>query len=409
VMSVYKSADPRRAASPWAASFVGPDGRRKLRYCATRKAAEQLLAAAQVAVSRGEYVNPSQSRTVGEVLDDWLGARRADFAAGNLKPATARDYEAIVAIYLRPAFGSLRLRDLSREHVERLRSRLLTDPPEAIQQARAAGLAKRGGEAAAWRARLGAVGARTTGKVLRVLGAVLEEAARRGQVPRNVARGISAGAQQLTSVDAARVLAAPEVARLLDRTDGQFRLMLAMALRTGIRQGEMLALHWADVDLDGQRLHVRRSLSGGAITTTKTRQTRVVPLAPDQVRDLRAWKLACPVTEARLVFPGTAGGFYPACMLPKLLRRAIRRAGISRPELAGFRWHDLRHCFASHALAAGLPLVDVSRLLGHSSPMVTATVYSHVLPDQEGARRAALASLYGGNCKHFVNTASQPA
>jgi integrase len=81
-------------------------------------------------------------------------------------------------------------------------------------------------------------------------------------------------------------------------------------------------------------------------------------------------------------------------VLVKRFKALIKRCGFERPELAGFRWHDLRHCFVSHALAAGLPLFEVSRLAGHSSPTVTGTVYAHFLPDRDDAVRTALSTLY---------------
>jgi len=80
--------------------------------------------------------------------------------------------------------------------------------------------------------------------------------------------------------------------------------------------------------------------------------------------------------------------------LSRQLRALIGRCGFERPEVSAFRWHDLRHTFASHALAGGITLIDVSRLLGHSSPTVTATVYAHALPDREVERRERLSRLY---------------
>ena len=68
--------------------------------------------------------------------------------------------------------------------------------------------------------------------------------------------------------------------------------------------------------------------------------------------------------------------------------------------MAGFRWHDLRHTHASHLLAGGMDLVAVSRLLGHSSPTVTAKVYAHALPDRETERRELLGRLFSADVKH---------
>ena len=285
--------------------------------------------------------------------------------------------------------GHLKLRDLSREHVESFRARLLDSPPEAVQAARAAAMAKRRGSEAAHRARLGAVGSRTVGKALTLLTMML------GWSFRNVAEGVTLTAPALERVDPARVLITAEAVRLLDRAEGMFRTMLLLALRTGIRQGELLALTWGDIDLTAQRLHVRRSVREGVVGEPKTRHSiRMVPLDATLVRELKRWKLACPPTDGRLVFSSASGGHVPAPGLSRQLRGLIGRCGFERPEVPAFRWHDLRHTFASHALASGMTLVEVSRLLGHSSPTVTATVHAHALPDRESERRELLSALY---------------
>ena len=80
--------------------------------------------------------------------------------------------------------------------------------------------------------------------------------------------------------------------------------------------------------------------------------------------------------------------------LGKRFSAVMTSCGFERPELAGFTWHSLRHCFISHTLAAGLPLFEVSRLAGHSSPTVTGTIYAHFLPDRQDAVRTTLSTLY---------------
>jgi integrase len=144
-------------------------------------------------------------------------------------------------------------------------------------------------------------------------------------------------------------------------TDDRYRLMIQIAVFTGMRQGETLGLKWGDIDWNSRQIHVRRAWKEGAFTEPKTRHSvRRVDLPESLVLDLKKWKLRCPKGELDLVFPNGAGnpdthanllqrGFYPA----------LRRAGLRK-----IRWHDLRHTFASLMLASGEDIVRVSRLLG---------------------------------------------
>ena len=137
-------------------SFIHrPDGRRKLVYRRTRKEADALLAQSGVAVARGEYIDPSKSRTVAELVEAFLAAKQAQLQSGAMRASTLADYSTIAALYLVPTLGHLKLRDLQREHVERFRAQLLDAPPEVVQVARASAMAKRRGTQAAHRARLG--------------------------------------------------------------------------------------------------------------------------------------------------------------------------------------------------------------------------------------------------------------
>jgi integrase len=137
------------------------------------------------------------------------------------------------------------------------------------------------------------------------------------------------------------------------------------------------------------------------VNDPKTRHsTRKIALDTTLLRELKHWKLACPPTAERLVFPSPSGGYVDAPGMVRKLRALIGRCGFERPEVAAFRWHDLRHTFASHSLAQGDALIDVSRGLGHSSPTVTATVYAHALADRETERRDRLGRLFAEKVKH---------
>jgi integrase len=140
-----------------------------------------------------------------------------------------------------------------------------------------------------------------------------------------------------------------------------------LSMNTGMRLGELLALRWAAVDFTGRQVTVE-----GA--TEKTGQTRHVPLNTEALDVLKAWKKQAPDPER--VFPIDG------------LRKAWV-AVLERAKISSFRWHDLRHHFASRLVQSGVPINTVRELLGHASLAMTLR-YAHLAPDQ---KRAAVAVL----------------
>jgi integrase len=169
-----------------------------------------------------------------------------------------------------------------------------------------------------------------------------------------------------------------------------YKLLLKVAVFTGMREGEILGAQWDDIDWKSKQLHVRRSWKEGAFHAPKTATSiRRVDLPDFLVSELREWRLGCPKGPDDLIFPNLEGrplshanllqrGFYPA----------LRRAGLRR-----IRFHDLRHTFASLLIASGEDVVRVSRLLGHASPNITLNVYSHMLPKEHYGSAERLARL----------------
>ncbi len=207
------------------------------------------------------------------------------------------------------------------------------------------------------------------------------------------------------------MLDAGEIGRLRAALDVPFeRLLVELALTTGLRSGEIRGLTWDSVDLAGQRIFVdqqatRTGESGGTKTAAAI---RVVPLASYLVPELKRWKLACPGTARGLVFPGKSnkeGERQPIeadVLLRHILRRALRRAGL--PEL---RVHDLRHIAASLMLEAGVSLKRVQQVIGHASETTTLKIYAHVMRqkrDDATDRIAVLAGLApSGNNRETID------
>lgn len=141
-----------------------------------------------------------------------------------------------------------------------------------------------------------------------------------------------------------------------------------VTMNTGLRRGELLAIKWGDVDLRQGNI----TIEGGS---AKSGHTRHIPLNDEAVDVLKRWKEQRPDKDR--VFPIDTG--FKTAWAALLVAAKIER----------FRWHDLRHHFASRLAQAGVPLNTIRELLGHGSLAMTLR-YAHLAPDQ---RREAVARL----------------
>lgn len=144
-----------------------------------------------------------------------------------------------------------------------------------------------------------------------------------------------------------------------------------LSMNTGMRRGELLALRWANVDMKGKQLTVEGS-------TAKSAQTRHIPLNDEALDVLKKWKAQAPAGD-RVIAVDTSF-------------KTAWGALLERAKITAFRWHDLRHHFASRLVQAGVPLNTVRELLGHGSMAMTLR-YAHLAPDQ---KREAVAKLTEG-------------
>lgn len=178
---------------------------------------------------------------------------------------------------------------------------------------------------------------------------------------------------------------AAEVARLLAKAQGRaHEVWLWVSLGTGIRQGEALALTWADVDLVNLTVTVSRARDRETrlIGPTKSGRVRVIDLPAELVPVLVAHRARQKPKEQRVCTSSYSGRVPAPTTLQTWIRQLCADAGVS--SLPG---HATRHTYATLALEAGVPLKEVSEALGHSSVAITAQVYAHVL--HERRRRAA--------------------
>lgn len=306
--------------------------------------------------------SPIVPGSVAEFMAEWLDVMRPPRYA----PKTHAGYVAIARNVIGPTLGHIELSSLGRQDVE-----------QAITT---------------WSAQRHP---QTVEHYLTCLQAALTAAVEWGRIAVSPAARMT---RKLPRVPASeiRALTEAEEAKLLEFTaDDPEALLYRMALRTGMRQGELLGMLWSDWDSAKRTIHVRHTvvrLHGRSLPseTPKTKASRRdIPVSEDIARALDAHRKKQLATEGRteqgLVFTAPLGSPLIGTDVTLHFQRRCREAGLGHRT-----FHELRHTFATRLLERGVRIDVVQKLLGHSSITTTIAVYGHVTED---AKRSAIEAL----------------
>ncbi len=402
----YKRADGR-----WEWKITLPDGSRRSFYDKTqpgaREKANQALRELQTGLS-----TKAERLTVDAYLTSWL----EDTAANRVRPNTYLSYKSHIENHLVPAFKGVRLRDLSSTHIDSL----------------LAGLVRKG------------LSPTTANRVRATLRTALEGAVKADLVVRNVAKLSTARRETRQRVSPPT----QDELRSFLRHVREDRLgpLIEVAVYTGMRQGELLALAWDDVDLERGVVHVRRTLTWVAGAEDQPAQVPVFS-DPKTEKSRRSIKLTAPAISAfkrqrqrnaelemldgdlwrrsllnrgyaarleeprysaphrvDLVLPSANGNPQNSGNVTHRLQELLEDAGLPR-----YRFHDLRHATASLLLAEGLDLFTVKEILGHSQISLTANTYGHMTDRlSEAAARGLERSLADDKSDDLTTEAIAP-
>lgn len=334
-------------------------GKIKGRTFARRKDADTYLTNMVKRVQDGTYVDV-QPALMGEVFDRWIEhSLDVRLKEGSVKPSTAKSYRSMVAEHLKPAFGAYRSDRLTLAVVEGWRK----------------GLAEK--------IAAGTLAPKSYVNIRNLLHAIVEWA--RHPERRYLAHDPLAGlpkvrlprAKRRQHFEPAQVL---ELLRVAAETPPDDTIIKA-ALLSGLRRGELFALEWPDVDWgngqDGGRLHVRRSIYQGAITTPKTDDSdRVVDVPQRLLDDLAVYQTMHPPIGGGFVFRQSSGrpmdpdAWHRERLVPMLKRVNLYRAGVGL--------HALRHTYVSILIAQGEDPRYIADQVGHANVKLTTDLYAHV-------------------------------
>jgi len=298
--------------------------------------------------------------TLGQFLRDWLSIHKM-----SLTPMIGVRYEQIARDYIFPHIGKCKLKDLHIEQIEGLYQSLL----------------KQGASV------------RTVHWVHAILHRSLKDAVKRGLVGFNAAHG--ARLPKLIQKEM-EILNETEVLQLLIVAQrSHLEALLHVAVKTGMREGELLGLKWSDLDWNKGIIRVQRQVQrvkgrGMVFMRPKTKSSlRSIQLGDETVQILRKHLAQQNLDKAlagkrwknnNLIFPSRVGTPQSPSNLLKEFKALLKQA-----DLKKIRFHDLRHTSASLMLNHGVPVLIVSKILGHSKPSTTLDIYGHMIPImQEG-------------------------
>ncbi len=348
--SVYQRKDSR-----YVGEYTDVDGKRRFVSGKNKNAVKAKL---KEAIKNKEDGVTAQSLLFGDYLDQWL-----DSTKDTVSVRTHQRAEIAVRVHIKPKLTRIKLDKLNALQLDRLyRDKLKSGLSSRSVQIIHATIHKALKQAHRWRM-------------------IRFNVAEHATPPRATGKEM----QPLTK-DQVQILL-----RTARRTQPKLYALYALAVTTGARLGELLALQPTDVDLEAGTLRIFKSIHNGRVTSPKTNASK---------RTIRLSRIALEAVQTHLEHhTGNSWMFESPTKPGESIQRSTLRLHRWMPLLtvAGLptdtRFHDLRHTVASMLLGEGVPITVVSQLLGHANSAITLKVYAHLLPDHLGTAALAMNGL----------------
>lgn len=382
--TIYKRPDGK-----WCAQVtIGRDTNGKLKrqtfYGKTRQEVADKLLKVQNDLKTGTFVEPNKL-----TLADWINTWLFEYKKNNIRPSTFESYEYLTRVHINPILGHILLKGLRPDNIQRLYNEKVSnkESPDAAS-----------------------LSANTVNRIHVILHSALDQAVKNNLVIRNVADFTTLPKQPKKEI---RVLTVEEQYKLLNSLkDERLKTCFILALASGVREGELLALRWKNVNLKEGTIAIKESLKRVKIfdedSPAKTKLIfqepktksgkRVVPLPQSVVKELIEHKKKQNEEKLKagelyenndLVFATELGKVLEPRNFLRTFYRIIKNADIEH-----INFHALRHTYATRLLEANEHPKVVQEILGHSDITLTLNTYSHVLPDIKMAAAQKLNHLF---------------
>jgi integrase len=334
------------------------------------------MSEALVAVAQAIFVPASRLTLRDFLLDEWLPTVK-----GTLRPASFERYKGLCEVYVVPRLGSVQLQKLSASQLNGLYAFLLKE-----------GRVRR----------YGGLSRASVFYVHAVLHRACRDAVRWRRLATNPAACADPPRTRAQHSERAVWTAEQLQAFLVSVADDRLFALWRLIAMTGMRRGEALGLRWEDIDMDQGQVSIRRALvlvrGDAQISEPKTpRSRRTIALDPKTLAALQrhAARQADEQTAAGQAWFESGYVFVRENgqeLQPGMASWAFRQHALAAC-LPTIRLHDLRHTYATLALATGINPRIISGRLGHASVALTLDIYSHVLPQQDREAAEVIAGL----------------
>jgi|BioPla2DNA2_1021312.scaffolds.fasta_scaffold04383_2 integrase len=347
----------------------------KINSCRARKEANKLLTEFTLEIEKGLLIEPGKL-TFADFVERWI----RDYGNSKLAPKTLSSYKDMLQKYILPALGHLKIEQIKPAHLMELYANLQEDGVR-------------------YDGKKGGLSGKTISYAHRIISSILQDAVQWQVLASNPCARVK---PPKSSSSPAYCYDEQQVVLLLtalEREELKYRVLIQLALFTGLRRGEIMGLEWTDIDFDNNTLEVRQAsqyLPGRGVFTKapKTKSSeRLLSLPPFLVNMLRQYKREQLETRLKVgdLWQGSNRLFTTwdgRPMHPDTISKWFPKF-IKRHSLPPLPFHGLRHTAATMLINQNLPVKSISGRMGHSNIGTTMNIYGHYLKsaDQEAANR----------------------
>ncbi len=362
----YKG-EPRTA---WITRWVDLGGKQRIKTFQTKKLADTYRNTVETEIRQGTHVAESASLTVREGCELWLRECSARVSRGEMTRHTYAFYEVRARLHIVPTLGIQKLSNLTAPMIIKWRKDLAEDTSRPRGQ-------------------------RTIAATVQCLSVMISEMQGLGLIRHNVVKETPLRRKHMRATKRrGKIPTRDEVRAIIAESRGRDRLIYQIAILCGLRKGEIRGLDWRHVDLDEREIRVRQKADKwGDIGPPKSEAgVRDVPIPDALVLAFKEWRMRS-LDKSGFVFPAKNGDPLDSKTIDGPWYTLQKRLGWMKDGKHLYRFHDLRHVYASLLIERDLDVKQMTYLLGHSTAAMTLDTYGHLFHDRLEKAHAAVAQI----------------